>query len=263
MEDYDLDLSTGGFEFDEKEIIARLYETVTVSTITIATSEPQRRSISFDPKVTVHHVLSLGDYTDEEFAASWLNLDEMDRIRDSALNDAMLLDAGVEAKSITSRGLESRRKEGYQAKRRNRANGSAAVFFEIDSQEQTQSFSETKIANAYSFYSKPCAKIAHTIGKEDALEAMRIYNEDDNSASNSSASNSASNSSVSNSISISSCLSGSTGGSSSSRSKSSSSKRSHSNNINLESHFRKTKRGGFRKRLVTLAPRNRLASSAA
>ena len=223
MEHCDLDLATGGFEFEEQEIISHLYEKVTVSTISITENEPQRRNVSFDPNVIVHTVKSIYDYTDQEFEATWLCMDEMDRIRESVLNEAMLLDVGVQGKSSTTRGLESRTKKGYQAKRRNRTKGYAAVFFEIECQDHDQLFSEQKIADAYTFYSKPCTKIAQAIAKEDALEAMKIYDEESNSCH---------------------------------------SKKSNNNKMNYESNFRKTKRRDLRKqRLVTLGPRNRLARS--
>ncbi len=221
--DYDLDLSTGGF--DDHEIIAPpLREAVNVSTIFFVPNQPERRRVSFNPMVKVRDVLSIDDYTLEEQDATWLDFDEIDKIREQVLNEAMLLDVGVESKVIPTRGLECKTKKGLEAKRRNRANAYDAVFFEIDSQEDKRLISEQMIADAYSFYSIPCARIAQAVGKIDEIEAMKIHKEED---------------------------------------KAKQSKDSTNNNIDLSSHFRRTKKSEFQKRIINLRPRNGLISSAA
>lgn len=224
--DYDLDLSTGGF--DDHEIIAPpLREAVAVSTISFVANQPERRRrVSFDPMVKVRDVLSIDDYTLEEQDATWLDFDELDKIKEQVLNEAMLLDVGVQSKVIPTRGLECRTKKGLEAKRRNRGNAYDAVFCEIDSQEDKRLISEQMIADAYSFYSIPCAKIAQAVAKMDEIEAMKIHKEEENAKR---------------------------------------SKRSTNNTIDLSSHFRRmrTRKREFQKRIVNLSPRNGLVSSAA
>lgn len=236
--DYDLDLSTGGFE--EHEIIApALHEPVNVSTISFAVDPPppppppRKRSVSFAPMVGFRDVLSIDDYTPEEYEATWLDPNEMEKIKDQVLNEAMLLDVGVESKTISTRGLESRTKKGLEAKRRNRANAYAAVFFEIDSQEEKELISEQMIADAYSIYSSPCAKVAQTIGKIDALEAMRIHSEEEEEDNTTSFAKQGK-------------------------------KKTNNSTIDLESHFRRTrKRNKLQKQFLNLSPRNGFATSAA
>ena len=217
-DDYDLDLSTGGF--DDHEIIAPLpREAVTVSIISFVASQPERRRVSFDPMVSVRDILSIDDYTLEERDATWIDFDEIHKIREQVLNEAMLLDVGVQSKVIPTRGLECKTKKGLEAKRRNRANAYDAVFFEIDSQESKRLISEQMIADAYSFYSIPCAKSAYAVAKIDEIEAMKIHKEESNAKR---------------------------------------SKKSTKNTIDLSSHFRKTRtrKSEFQKRIVNLTPRN-------
>ena len=162
-DDYDLDLSTGGFDIDQKDIIAPLHE-----------STPPRR-ISFNPLATVYDILTLDDYTNEEFEASFFDEDEMEKMKETVRNEALLLDLGLQGPGINVRGLESRTKEGVLAKRQIRRNAYEAVFFEIDGQAETNVLSDTLIAGAYSFYSEPSARAAQAIAKEDELQAMAIY----------------------------------------------------------------------------------------
>lgn len=238
QDDYDLDLSTGGFdEFDEKDILDHL----TVGTNpTVASTKKQRNkpSVSFYERVRIHFVDCLDDYTHDEHAATWCSCAEMDRIRNGARAEAGLLDAGVYPSSGTSRGLEGRTRLGEKRKRQHRLNAYAAVFFELDGQEQSGVMSERLVAEAYALYSKPCEKTALELGKQDAMAAMEIYNEALDTSQSSS--------------------------STTSRSKKHT-KKPRNNSINLATHFRKTKKRSNHgcKPLLTLAPQSTSASSAA
>ena len=229
QDDYDLDLSTGGFEeFDEKDT------TVTTIPTTATSKKRNQRSVSFYERVRIHFVECHTDYTDEEYKATWLSSHEMDSIRSCAKSEAGLLDSGVEPTNSTARGLESRTRAGEKLKRGNRLNAYAAVFFEMDSQDQSGFMCEYLIAEAYELYSKPCEKSAREIGKQDATEAMAIYNEglQDKSSKNDK--------------------------------KKKHTKKPRNNSINLATHFRKTKkRSNGCKPLLTLAPEKGSASSAA
>lgn len=219
MNDYDLDLSTGGFDEFDKEIT----DPLTIATIPVVTTKKQhtkqRKSVSFYPRLRIHDTISIDDYTEEEHRAAWFSFEEMERIRKCTKSEAGLLDAGVQPKESTCRGLESRTKLGEKAKRRNRTNAYAAVFFEVDSQEQSGQFSEQLIADAYALYSKACERSALAMAKEDAKAAMAIYHETQNPKTNKKHT-----------------------------------KQPRTNSIDLATHFRKTKKLSVCKPLVTLAP---------
>ncbi len=221
MNDYDLDLSTGGFDEFGKEIM----DPLTVATIPVATTKKhrkKRKSVSFYPRVRIHDTIGIDDYTEEEQRAAWFSFEEMERIRKCAKSEAGLLDAGVQPKDGTWRGLESRTKLGERTKRRNRTNAYAAVFFEIDSQEQSGQFSEQLIADAYALYSKACEKSALAMAKEDAKAAMAIYHEGHDTQKP--------------------------------KTNKKHTKQPRNNSIDLATHFRKTKKISVSKPLVTLAP---------
>lgn len=169
IQDTDITLSSQDFVFDHKTIIAPLHET----------SINRSRRVSFGAMVATYEVMSRVDYTHEELEASWFDRDDMRRMKENARSDAKLVDSGllVQGTDVSIRGLESRTREGIKRKRRSRMNAYAAVFFEIDCQQQEEFFDDDLIADAYFTYSEPCAMTAQMIGKRDEIEAMNIYGE--------------------------------------------------------------------------------------
>ena len=167
IQDTDISLSSQDFVFDHKTITAPLHE----STIN------RSRRVSFGAMVATYEVMSLVDYTHEELEASWFDRDDMRRMKENARSEAKLVDSGllVQGTDVSIRGLESRTREGIKRKRRSRMNAYAAVFFEIDYQQQEEFFNEDLIADAYFMYSESCAMTAQMIGKRDEIEAMNIY----------------------------------------------------------------------------------------
>jgi hypothetical protein len=160
-----MDFSDGGFD-DNKSIIVPLHEEFI--------NRP--RSVSFNSTVLVYDVLCIDDYSPEEFEATWFDEDEMREMKETAQTEAKLLDAGFQQKCPCIRGLESRTREGLMTKRQNRMNAYASIFFEIDSQQENKCYDEDLIAEAYAFYSEPCARTAQIIGKQDEFEA-KILNQ--------------------------------------------------------------------------------------
>merc|ERR1712071_582326 len=121
-------------------------------------------------------VMSRADYTHEELEVTWFDHSEMRQMKENARSEGKLVDSGllVQSSEISIRGLESRTKEVMKRKRQNR-NAYAAVFFEIDCQQEEHYFDEDLIADAYFTYSEPCAMTAQMIGKRDEIEAMKIH----------------------------------------------------------------------------------------
>jgi len=146
--------------------IAPLHETIFTSP----------RCVSFGAVVTTYEHTSWVDYTAEEIEASWFDRDDMRRMKENAKSEAKLVESGllVESKDVSIRGLESRARTGIRRKRQNRMNAYAAIFFEVDCQEEEGFFNEELIADAYFVYSEPCHVSAQMIGKRDEIEAMDI-----------------------------------------------------------------------------------------
>mmetsp|Transcript_3337 Transcript_3337/g.7331 ORF Transcript_3337/g.7331 Transcript_3337/m.7331 type:complete len:204 (+) Transcript_3337:74-685(+) len=163
----DLSLSSHHNLTDEpKSIIAPLHETTT--------TRPRR--VSFGALVTSHEVLHRMDYTAEEMESSWFGREDMIRMKENARSDAKLVEKGilVHGADVSIRGLESRTRDGMRRKRRSRINAYAAVFFEIDCQQQECFVDEDLIADAYFTYSEPCAMTAQMNGKRDEIEARKL-----------------------------------------------------------------------------------------
>ncbi len=169
IQDTDFYISSHDDVFGRKSLNAPLHEP------TINTS----RRVSFGAVTTTHEVLSRFDYTHEELEASWFYREDMRRMKENVRSEAKLVESGLlkQASDVSIRGLESKTREGMKRKRQSRMNAYAAVFFEIDCQQEDGFFDDDLIADAYFTYSEPCAMTAQMIGKRDEVEAMNIYDE--------------------------------------------------------------------------------------
>merc|ERR1712196_158373 len=85
-------------------------------------------------------------------------------------NDAKLYEKGIltESDDFSVRGLENKTRMGARNRRANRMNAYAAVFFEIECQEQDYYSDDEAIAYAYREYSEPCQSDAEEMGRRDA-----------------------------------------------------------------------------------------------
>ncbi|KAL3911046.1 MAG: hypothetical protein SGILL_007439, partial [Bacillariaceae sp.] len=130
----------------------------------------QRRNVSFTETVIVHRVINREDFSVEETTASWYDRQDLRQMKDSAKAEARLVESGVlaESEDCSIRGLESKTSNGIRAKRQSRMNAYAAVFFEIDSQEDMCIRDEDAIADAYFTYSESSLVTAQMIGVRDA-----------------------------------------------------------------------------------------------
>mmetsp|Transcript_18052 Transcript_18052/g.44920 ORF Transcript_18052/g.44920 Transcript_18052/m.44920 type:complete len:204 (-) Transcript_18052:72-683(-) len=170
IQDSDFHISSHDEVFGRKSSTAPLHETIIVNT---------SRRVSFGAVVTTHEVMSRFDYTHEELEASWFDRDDMRRMKENSRSEAKLVESGLltQGSDVSIRGLESRTREGMKRKRQSRMNAYAAVFFEIDCQQEDGFFDDDLIADAYFTYSEPCAMTAQMIGKRDEVEAMDVYDE--------------------------------------------------------------------------------------
>merc|ERR1719491_2923553 len=107
-----------------------------------------------------YDVIGLDDYTPEELNACWYNAGDMQRMRTSTRSDAKMIDCGlliVDNRTTSLRGLESRTREGMLRKKVRKLEAYAAVFSEIEFQQEEEFFDDELIADAYFTYSEPCA----------------------------------------------------------------------------------------------------------
>mmetsp|Transcript_5354 Transcript_5354/g.15547 ORF Transcript_5354/g.15547 Transcript_5354/m.15547 type:complete len:204 (+) Transcript_5354:266-877(+) len=167
---HDVDFSLASHENtieQPKTIFAPLHEN------SIATS----RRVSFGVMVATYEVMNLEDYTSDEKKATWFDSNDMRRMKESVRSEAKLAESGllVQGDDVSLRGLESRTRDGLKRKRRNRMNAYAAVFFEIDCQDQEGFIDEELIADAYFTHTEHCSMTAQMIGKRDEKEAMEIF----------------------------------------------------------------------------------------
>lgn len=137
------------------------------------------RRVSFFPMSVTYGVLSRDDYSAEEFKASWFNVDDMLRMKQDARSTAKLYRSGslVTSKNACIRGLESRTREGMKRKREARLNTYSTVFSELDKQRKNDVYAQELVAHAYSYYSQQSARLAQSLGKQDAVEACAIHKE--------------------------------------------------------------------------------------
>ena len=154
--------------FDLKTIIAPLNEIEN-------TDAP--RSVSFFPMSVTYDIMSKDDYSSDEFKASWFDIDDMRRMKQDARSTAKLYGSGnlVLGEDFSIRGLEHRTREGMKRKRQARLNNYAAVFFELDKQRKNDVYTQELVAHASSFYSQHSARLAQSLGKQDAAEAIVIH----------------------------------------------------------------------------------------
>lgn len=173
IQDHDFSLASHGDTIDEpKTIIAPLHE--------ILVAKPRR--VSFGVMVASYEVMNRDDYSPEEVEATWFNREDMRRMKGSARSEARLAESGllVQGQDVSIRGLESRTRDGMKQKRRNRMNAYAAVFFEIDCQDQEGFIDEDLIADAYFTHTEQCAMTAQMIAKRDEREAIEIFQKQNN-----------------------------------------------------------------------------------
>jgi hypothetical protein len=171
-----MSLSSDSDIFDSKALVtAPLHESF--DTIITTVTVPVRKSVSFGAMAATHEVISRYDYSPEELEASFFDIEDMRRMKDTARSEAKLLDSSGLQEGPSARGIEHRTRQGMKQKRQNRMNAYAAVFFEIDSQFEEDYFDEEAVADAYFEYSESCAMHAHKLGVRDALDACAIYEE--------------------------------------------------------------------------------------
>jgi hypothetical protein len=132
-----------------------------------------QRFVSFDA-VDFREVLNRDAFTPEEIESCWYDRVDLRQMREDARSEARMMDSGLleESDDVCLRGLECRTKEGARAKRQNRANVNAAIFFELDSQEDNGIYDDEAIADVYYNYSEHCQVSAQMIGARDAREAQ-------------------------------------------------------------------------------------------
>ena len=177
IQDSDISLSFSDGVFDPKSIAKTPLH---LSNLTESQTRLRpRKRVSFNEMATTHEIMSRYDYTADELEASFFDANDMKRMKEDARFDGRLLDANkLSLENSSSRGVEHRTREGFKRKKQSRLNAYAAVFFEIDYQQQECFDNEDAIADAYYTYSEPCAVFAHSMGKRDEIEARKIHNEE-------------------------------------------------------------------------------------
>ena len=140
----------------------------------------QRKHVSFSQHSEEYDVLSRYDMSEEEIAAAWFDRFELRQFKTTAKSEAKLVDRGLysdnNADSCT-RGLECRTFDGTRQKRQRRLNAAAAVFMELDQQEEMGfgGLDEERLADAYYHWSQPCLVAAQMIALRDHRDAVDCW----------------------------------------------------------------------------------------
>jgi len=184
----DTDLSLSGldeimYDRDQNDQVD-LRKSIHLPLTEIAAIATQKKSVSFGDMHPTYEVMNRYEYTHDELDAVWYNNDEMRKMRQAARSEAKLVDSGllVEGKGFSIRGLEGKTRKGVLRKRKQRTSAYLSVFFEIDTQMEEGFTDPEAIADAYFTYSDPCQLLAEKLGKQDEIEARKIFAEaeDDN-----------------------------------------------------------------------------------
>jgi hypothetical protein len=128
-------------------------------------SPKAKRSITFSPFATIHNVLHINDYSDEEIACAWYDADELETIKKmDVIYTLSMMKSGlripVDSPWYCGRGLESFTQEGSTIRRSNKEKAWDAVLDEQDSQRENGICDPQAIANAYSELSRDCQDVA-------------------------------------------------------------------------------------------------------
>jgi hypothetical protein len=137
-----------------------------------------RRTISFSFVVDVHEIMSVKDYSDEEIKNTWYSSLEFQQVKaDAKATVKKMATSGSEPdnEEWTSRGLESRTREGNKQKFQHRRFSKSAVFMEQEQQEATGIYDPEMLADFYHETTIYCTFIAVTNGTRDAKEAKGAY----------------------------------------------------------------------------------------
>jgi hypothetical protein len=137
-----------------------------------------RRTISFSFVVQVHEVMSIEEYSDQEIKNAWYSEMELEQVKAEAkaiLNKMARFESEPDNEEWTSRGLESRTREGHQKKFQYRRFSKSAVFMEQDQQESNGIHDPEFLADVYHERTEYCQFIAESNGSRDAKEAKDAY----------------------------------------------------------------------------------------
>jgi hypothetical protein len=120
-----------------------------------------KRSITFYPLATVHTVLHINDYSEEEIASARYDKDELATMKmTDVINTLSMMKRGMkiheEGRWYCRRGLESLTREGSTRRRANMTNAWNAVLDEQDLQWGKDICDPQAIADAYYGVSRDC-----------------------------------------------------------------------------------------------------------
>ena len=113
----------------------------------------QKKSITFNNRVSVRRTIRIANYTDAEIEACWFTNRDYSEIRCSVRDTLLLVEDGKvsdDCETHCRRGLECLTKEGMEGRRRRRTKAQFAVFNEQDRQyDAGEEMDDEKISKAY------------------------------------------------------------------------------------------------------------------
>jgi hypothetical protein len=148
-----------------------------ISATTESTELVDDRIVRFIDKVAVFKVPGKSDLSMQEINSCWWNEEEMSKIAESCLSQAIKMDQGValKDKKYCSRGLETLTKLGNISKTQNRFSSIDIVLDKQDQQRRQGIKDEIAIAESYRDSSASCQLWSQTIALRDQREAEDYF----------------------------------------------------------------------------------------
>lgn len=130
--------------------------------------------VAFVPTVSVHRIMRVDDYTEEEIKNCYYHKEEFQAVKDELRETVRLIQSGelkTDTKKFARRGTEFRLPDGARQRRRNKELAWEAVFSEQDAQWNDGEFDPEILAEIYESASKQSQIAAHIIALNDQRDA--------------------------------------------------------------------------------------------
>jgi hypothetical protein len=137
----------------------------------------ERRSVSFSPSVAFKKIIHIKDYTNEEIAACWYDVVELEMVKVDDIQTTLFLMANgyssvINNERVCARGLESFTQKGQALRRQHREVAIDAVMDEQELQMEEGITNPEMIADCYFDQTRRSKAMARVIGLSDQ-EAVR------------------------------------------------------------------------------------------
>jgi hypothetical protein len=135
------------------------------------------RSVRIAEEHEIFYITHIDEFSDEEVAAIWYEANDYANMKLDYKSTVFLMECGkpLPGDEHTCRGLEYRTQDGAWARYENKRDAYNAVLDEQDLQWKKDIDDPEALSRVYLQHSTKCAVAAAELGKQDAIEAQKIY----------------------------------------------------------------------------------------